>query len=354
VIARGSAFRFRSDAADLDEVRRRLGVRYCLTGSVESVGRMVTIGVELCDASDGAVVWAERFHAPLEGIHEVREAIVASVVSAVELRIPLREASRARLRAPENIDAWSAYHLGLPSLYRFDPSENERAVAMLERAVALEPDFARAHAALSFAHFKTAFMHYAADRDAAAALARRAAETAIDIDPLDPFANFSMGRSLWLTGDLNGAQGWLERSTSLSPSFAHGLYARAWTETLTGSSRTGRRLAGESMALSPLDPLLYAMLATRAMSFAVEGRDAEAAQWSAQAANAPGAHDLIRVIAVFAHELAGEREAAARWARRAGAGRGGISRDRFFQSFPFSDRAMRARILGALAVHGIV
>ena len=354
VIARGSTFRFMSGGTDLDDVRLHLGARYCLTGAIEVTGPKMTFVVELSDTSDGAVVWAERFHGALDRVHEVRETIVAEVISAVDLQIPLREAGRARLRSPENMDAWSAYHLGLSSLYRFDRTENHRAVAMLERAVALEPAFARAHAALSFAHFKTAFMHYEKDRDAAAADARRAAETAIEIDPLDPFANFSMGRSLWLVGDLNGAQGWLNRSTSLSPSFAQGLYARAWTETLSGCSVTGRRLADESRMLSPLDPLLYAMLGVRAISFAIEGHDAEAARWSAKAANAPGAHDLIRVIAVFAHELAGDREAAAAWQRRIEATPGRISQAMFFRSFPFADARFRARISGALAVHGIL
>ncbi|MEM9632931.1 MAG: transcriptional regulator, partial [Pseudomonadota bacterium] len=67
--------------------------------------------------------------------------------------------------------------------------------------------------------------NYSADRETAVSTARHAAERAIELDPMDPFANFSMGRSLWLVGDLDGAQSWLKRSTSLSPSFAQGLYA---------------------------------------------------------------------------------------------------------------------------------
>ncbi|MGI9475336.1 MAG: winged helix-turn-helix domain-containing tetratricopeptide repeat protein [Hyphomicrobiaceae bacterium] len=353
VIARGSSFRFHTRTGDFDEIRQRLSVRYCLTGSIEVLGQNVIIGVVLTDTADGQVIWADRFKSTMAEVHAVRETIIAQVIFAVEIQIPLSEAAKARLKSPENIDVWSAYHLGLQSLYRFDESENERAVMMFEKAVAMEPSFARAHAALSFAHFKTAFMHYAPDRGVAVTAARRAAERAIELDPMDPFANFNMGRSLWLVGDLSGAQSWLNRSTSVSPNFAQGIYARAWTETVSGSSQLGRRLSDEARDLSPLDPLLYAMLGTRALGLAMEGRDAEAAEWANRAANAPGAHDLISLIAVISNELAGNNQEAADWARRVREHRHDISQEHFFRSFPFEDGQVRARFSTALARHDI-
>jgi len=353
VIARGSSFRFRSNTNDLGEIGRRLGVRFCLTGNVEVTGKRVTVSVKLADTTSAQVIWADQFQSAMEDIHQIRETIIAQVVFAVEVQIPLSEAARARLKSPDNIDVWSLYHLGLQNLYRFEENENDRAVAMFEKAISLEPGFARAHAALSFAHFKTAFMHYSTDRDQAAMAARRAAERAIELDPMDPFANFNMGRSLWLFDDLNGALGWLNRSTSLSPSFAQGIYARAWTETVSGSSAEGRRLSDEARSLSPLDPMLYAMLATRAMSLSMDGRDEEAASWAVRAANEPGAHDHIWLIAVLTSELAGKHELAEQWAQRLKQRRQGISQEQFFRSFPFSDDAVKARFSAALTRHNI-
>lgn len=353
VTARGSSFCFGSDNADLGAVRRQLGVRYCVTGHVELIGSQLAVSVELADTENGQVIWAERFNAALEDVHEIRQTIVAEVVFAAENQIPQSEAAKARLQAPENIDAWATYHLGLQSLYRFDVSENDRAQALFNRAITLEPDFARAHAALSFTHFKTAFMHYGSDRDRAVNAAQAAAERAVELDAMDPFANFSMGRSLWLTGDLSGAQGWLGRSTALSPSFAQGLYARAWTETVAGSCAAGRRLSDEARRLSPLDPMLYAMLGTRALALAQEGRDDEAADWATQAAHAPGAHDLIRVLAVAVNEMAGDGAAAAHWVQRLQAGGNSLTQERYFRSFPFADADFRARFSAALSRHGI-
>lgn len=353
VIARGSSFRFRSASDDLGEVRGQLGVRYCLTGNVEVLGRQVSIGVVLTDTENGQVIWADRFRSSIDDIHEVRETILAQVIFAVEIQIPLSEATKARLRTPDSIDAWSTYHLGLQSLYKFEEGENDQAMAMFKQAIELEPSFARAHAALSFAHFKTAFMHYSNDRDVAINAARAAAERSIELDPMDPFANFSMGRSLWLVGDLDGAKSWLNRSTTLSPNFAQGIYARAWTETVSGSSDTGRRLSDEARVLSPLDPMLYAMLGTRAMSHAIDGRYDEAAVWGVRAANAPGAHDLIAMIAIFTNELAGKHQEAAEWTRRLRASRNDLTQAHFFNSFPFADPVIRDRFSKALNRHNI-
>ena len=76
-------------------------------------------------------------------------------------------------------------------------------------------------------------------------------------------------------GDLDGALPWLERATALSPSYAQGIYARAWTETLAGQAlEDGRGHVDLAMRLSPLDPLHYGMLGTRAFSHLMLGEDA--------------------------------------------------------------------------------
>lgn len=353
VIARGSAFRFHSRTGSAEDILSNLGARYCLTGTVEVLGPKVAISVMLSNTADGEIIWADRFNAKLEEVHDVREKIISQVVFAIEVQIPLNEASKARLRSPENIDAWATYHLGLQSLYRFDENENDRAIALFEKAITLEPGFARAHGALSFAHFKTAFMQYSDNQTAPRQAARIAADRAIELDPMDPFANFNMGRAMWLIGDLDSAKVWLDRSTSLSPNFAQGIYARAWTETVSGSSGLGRRLSDDARELSPLDPMLYAMLGTRAMSLAMEGRDAEAADWAGRAANAPGAHELISVIAAITNELAENRTEAAMWADRVRASPLLITQRHFFRSFPFADAAIRTRFADALTRQGI-
>ena len=148
-----------------------------------------------------------------------------------------------------------------------------RRPALFQRAIGRDPGFARAYAGLSFVHFQTAFMRHTDDLASEVDEARRFAERGLELDAIDPFVNFTMGRTFWLVGDLDGGLPWLERATALSPNYAQGIYARAWTETLAGRRLDGRRHVDLAMRLSPLDPLYYAMLGTRAFTHMVQGED---------------------------------------------------------------------------------
>lgn len=352
VIARGSSFRFAGLEPDLSNAAETLGVRYVLTGTLESVGCRIAVAIELMDARDQGVVWAEHFEVSIEAMPELRNDIVASVVSALEIHIPLQEAARARLALPGCLDAWSAYHLGLQRMFRFNAADNAVATELFSRAVAQEPSFARAHAGLSFTYFQNAFLGYA-DAGSATARAREAAERAVALDPLDPFANAVMGRAHWLSDDLGGSLAWLERSTALSPNYAQGTYARAWAQTLLGRGEDGQRHADRAMALSPIDPLRYAMLATRALSHLVRGEDEEAAVWAERAAHEPGAHALIAVIAAACHAASGNPTKARAWVEVVHKRQPTTTRDRFFRSFPFADLTVRSRIERALKKSGL-
>lgn len=352
VIARGSSFRFRSADADVRAVGKALHVHYCLTGSVEVMGRNLAVTVELADTRDGGVVWAEHFAGTLESVHDVRRKIVSGVVSATELRIPVHEARLARLNASEKFDAWAAYHLGLQSMYRFDKKDNAEAQALFERAVSLDPEFCRAHAGLSFTHFQNAFLKYVPDLEREIAAARRCAERSLELDEIDPFANLTMGRSFWLNGRLDESRAWLARATQLSPSYAKSVYAEAWTDTLSGRGDDGETHVQNAIALSPMDPMLYAMLATRSLSHTVRGDFEAAAAWAERAVVSPGAHAMIHVIAAFTHSLNGDRERAAHWARRVRERFPTLTQQDFFASFPFAGQDVRSRISEEMAALG--
>jgi TolB-like protein/DNA-binding winged helix-turn-helix (wHTH) protein len=352
VTARGSSFRLRVPDADFGDIGRLLRVRYCLWGTIELAGSRLVALVELVDTRDGGIVWADRFTGRLDDVHAIREQIRSQALMALEIRIPMHEASLARVAAVENLDAWSAYHLGLQHLYRFNRRDNAAAADLFERALALDPAFARAHAGMSFVHFQGAFMHYTDDIPGATAKARRFAERGLELDPLEPFVNFTMGRTYWLEGDLETSLDWLERATELSPNYAQGIYARAWTETMAGRSIEGRDHVDLAMRLSPLDPLHYAMLATRGLTHMLRGEESAAAGWVERGARSPGAHVLIALIAAAAHALAGDGARAAFWAANVRERNAELTRLDFFRAFPIKSDALRSRLERGLELVG--
>jgi tetratricopeptide (TPR) repeat protein len=196
-------------------------------------------------------------------------------------------------------------------------------------------------------HFQTAFLHQTDDLVGERELARTCAQRGLDLDPLDPFVNFTMGRTYWLDGDLDSALSWLERATSLSPNYAQGIYARAWTESLSGREQLAHDHADLAMRLSPLDPLYYAMLGTHALACMAAGDDSRAAAWAERSARAPGAHVLIAMIAMTAHALAGNEVAAAAWAANVRKRSPALTSADFFRAFPMRAEALRARVAAA-------
>jgi TolB-like protein len=352
VTARGSSFRLGPDGG-MAEVGRLLGVRYCLSGTVEVDGSRLLVTVELADTRDGGVVWADRLARGVGEVRAVREEIRSRVVSALEIHVPLREAALARLSDSEALDAWSAYHLGLQHMYRFNRRDNAAATAHFLQAIARDPRFARAHAGLSFVHFQTAFMRHTDDVAGETAQARRYAARGLELDPLDPFVNFTMGRSYWLEGDLDTSLAWLERSVALCPNYAQGIYSCALTEALAGRGLDGGRHVEQAMRLSPIDPLYYAFLGTRGLAHLALGDDAAAAAWAERAAHAPGAHVIIAMIAAGAHALAGDTARAAAWAAKVHERDPALSRQDFFRSLPMTPGPVRDRVDAALARLGL-
>lgn len=352
VIARGSSFRFRQVEADLDLVSNALAARYVLSGIIENLDRTVAVTLELTDTSSREILWADRLVAPVGEIGDLRVRIVAHLVAALETQIPLNEARLARLSDPDSLDAWANYHVGLGHLYRFTAAETALAQACFERSVRADPQFARAHAGLSFTSFLDAFLRQVPDTTSAATNARRHAERSMELDALDPFANFTMGRSFWLTDEPDIAADWLARATALNPNYAQGFYASAFTAMLTGDATASFAAVDTSLHLSPLDPLLYGFHGVRAQMLIQQEDHHAAARWADRAAATPGAHYLIAMIALCANSLAGRHDQAARWRQKVRRLRPDATAADYFAAFPTRDQASRSRVATELSRHG--
>ena len=352
VTARGSSFRFRQSAPDLGTIAKILGVRYCLSGIIEEGGTEIAVTVELASTVDGVVIWSDRFSGSRRQVHEIRRRIVAEVIGALELHVPLNEAQAARLLDANEVDAWGQFHLGLQHLYRFNSADNGIAEAYFKNAIKRDPEFARAHAGLSFVAFQAAFMGYDPDAERHKDAALGHAEQSLALDSLDPFVNHCMGRARWITGDLVDAETWIGRSLDISPNFAQGHYLRALLTVLMGQGsdvREGNKLA---MALSPLDPLLYAMLGTQALSYIRDEQFDEAAAWGERGALAPGSHYLLGMVAAASRQLQGDQARARHWVELTRSRRPDVTIERFFEAFPFQPGINRERMENALDAAG--
>jgi len=304
VIAQGTVFALHERHIGAEEAGRMLNVGYVVSGSVRSHGKRLTVSVELAETRTARIVWAEIFNQKPDDAFLVLDEIGNRIVASIAGEIETNERNRAILKPPNSLDAWESHHRGLWHMYLFNKSDNELARHFFQKAVQLDPTFARAYAGLSFTHFQNVFQGWA-KREPEIDRAFEAAGQSLIVDDRDPAAHWAMGRALWLRGRHDQSVIELEQAIDLSPNFALGHYTLAFIQSQTGDPLAAISSSDHSRELSPFDPLLFGMLGARAMALVRLDRFEEAADWAVKAAARPNAHSHILAIAACSLALAG-------------------------------------------------
>ena len=149
VIARNSVFTYKGESVKPQRVAEELGVRYALEGSVRRAGDQVRINAQLIDALTGGHLWAERYDGSVTDVFALQDQVARSIVTALAVRLIGEERGRAARAETDDPQAYDAFLRGWAYYRRNTPDDLARAVPYLEEAVALDPDYSRAHAALA-------------------------------------------------------------------------------------------------------------------------------------------------------------------------------------------------------------
>lgn len=310
VIAQGSVFALDARRVGTEEAGRALDVDYVASGQLRRGTGYFGVSVQLTETRTARIVWADEFTArDGDETFEVIEQIGNRIVASIDHQIEATERHRAILKPPNSLDAWEAHHRGLWHMVRFNREDNDQARHYFEAAIRRDPTFARPYAGLSFTHFQNAFLGWG-EREPAVESAYRIASQGLMTDELDPAVHWALGRAMWLRGRIDDSLAELDTSVALSPNFAHGHYTLGFIHAQSGDAEIAIRETDHSRELSPYDPLLFAMQATRALALMRLGRHADAADWALKAIARPNAHAHILGIAAHCLALAGRLDEA--------------------------------------------
>jgi adenylate cyclase len=233
VIARNSAFQYKGKSVDIRQVGRELGARYVLEGSVRRGGGRVRITAQLIDAVTGAHRWAERYDRELHDVFAVQDEVVRAIVATLAAHVNRAETERVLLKPPAAWEAYEYYLRGAEALFLHTSRRTKASLydarRLLERSLAIDPNYARAAAMLSWTHSHGYLLPFDGDYLSPAALDRalELAQTAVRLDPRLPQARAQLGYVLTWKRRHDAARAEFERAFALNPNFIDWRFAVA-------------------------------------------------------------------------------------------------------------------------------
>ncbi|PAY05096.1 hypothetical protein CK489_31380 [Bradyrhizobium sp. UFLA03-84] len=255
VVARHSSFAYKDRAPEIKRVGRELGVRYVAEGSVRTIGSRMRVIIQLLDAASGYSLWTERYDRELEDIFALQDEIVRAIVAALPGRMEDAGREIARRKPTSSITAYDLVLLGNERWRQLTVTAMAQARDYFRRAVALDPQYARAHVNIAWTIICDVFLESPAT--ATIEEARSEIETALDIEDGDAWSHGVFAQLLFLLKDDAKAEIHFSRALALNPNdadvaavFANILvYWGRWREALTW--------IGTAKRLNPFPPNLY-------------------------------------------------------------------------------------------------
>jgi adenylate cyclase len=260
MIAPGTVFGYRETSADDRTIAAELDVRYLIRGAVQRIGKRVRINVRLLEADSGRTLWAERFTGDTDSLFRIQDAVVEGIARELPIRLDLS----ARTLGPgptHSIAAYDEFLKGRERYGRLTPDDNRVAREHFERAIALDPGFARAYAGLALAWSRLAIDGWTDDARGALSKAVGYAERAASIDPSVSRIHFVQAQVALFRGQHGKAAAAATRAIELDSNYADAYALLAWILHYGGRPDQAKLMLGEALKRNPRSSASYREIA---------------------------------------------------------------------------------------------
>jgi TolB-like protein/Tfp pilus assembly protein PilF len=253
VISRHSSFAFKGKSIDLRTVSSDLGVKYVVEGSVRRAAERIRINVQLIDAEGDTHLWADRFDRDLADVFSLQDEIVSRIVGALfDVLPPTHALSRQRATS---IEAYDLFARGRVMVTQ-SVEDNRAAQLLLERAIALDPGFADAHASLAMSHL-CGWAYWGEPTEPNRSLALESARRAVSLDPENASAHAVLGDVLVFYGRPDEGVAELATALRIDPNLADAWLFLGESAVFAGNAAEGVEHVQKAFRLNPHPPGLY-------------------------------------------------------------------------------------------------
>ena len=263
VIARHSSFQYKGKSPDIREVGRDLGVRYVLEGSVQKSKDTVRVTAQLIDAATTGHVWADQFDRPVDDLFKVQDEItehivnVIAPVSAGTGKLQKVELERIARTPTESLQAYDYFLRGMTHYNRFNENDNRIARQMFEKAVEIDPNYARATARTAWTYIQDYQNEWGESPEDSLSKAVELAQAAIVSDPNEVWAHRSKASALLFQKRHDEAIQAFQRALEPIPNEPDLLIEYGWTLAYVGRPEDGIPIMESAVRLNPYHPAWY-------------------------------------------------------------------------------------------------
>jgi adenylate cyclase len=257
VISRNSAFVHKGKAVRVRDVAREFGVQYVVEGSVRKAGSRVRVTVQLIDAETDRHVWAERYDRELADIFAIQDEVTAAIVATLPGRVEAARHDRAKRKPTESMAAYECVLAGKVLHHRSTPEDNAAALELLDRAIALDPKYAHAHAWKACVLGQAWVYRWSEDPDATFERVAEELQIALALDDSDSDVHRILAASNLIRHDYDRSMYHQERALSLNPNNDLIVVQQGELLTWLGRPDEGIEWIRKAMRLNPYHPERY-------------------------------------------------------------------------------------------------
>lgn len=251
VIAKSSSFQFRDDTLGTRVIGNALGARYVVSGTLMRNNGKIRLDTSLADASNGRLVWSQRFDRDLVDIFKLRDQIGSEIVSILDKEVDRAEQVRTFQVPWESLESWQLVRRGRWHMNRRTRGDTEMALEFFEKAYQEDPNSSAVLNELAWWYFWRAWLHFGDSDDLDKV--ERYARKALLMDSQDPRPHAHLGVIEIMRGKPGAAIDHLEEAIHINPSFAFARSAMGSARLLEGDAAGAIPFFLDAERLSPFD-----------------------------------------------------------------------------------------------------
>jgi serine/threonine protein kinase/tetratricopeptide (TPR) repeat protein len=254
VTSRTSAFSFKGTKTDIKTIAKKLTVTHVLEGSVRKAGNELRITAQLIEVATDSQVWSETYDREMKNIFAVQDDIATSVAEALKATL---EGAHTLTVQHLNSEAYNLYLQGRYFTDRFSKEDLVKAISYFEKAVQIDPKYARAWASMALAHTRQSDMAYVSINDGYSK-ARKEVQKALELDPNLAEAHGYLGLIKHVHDrDWIGADAAYRRALELEPANAEVIRNAAVLTGTLGRFDEAIKLDRRAIELDPLSTIAH-------------------------------------------------------------------------------------------------